>query len=82
MTQSCQTSMARDIERRWRPALNFTAPVPRNDNQAGSGHCPSCHAAGLLAPAASEYRGNGLIHHHWLCRCCGHEWVSVLHVSS
>jgi hypothetical protein len=29
---------------------------------------------------ASEYCGNGLVHRHWLCRVCGHEWVTVLHV--
>jgi hypothetical protein len=32
-------------------------------------------------PAASEYRGKGLVHHHWRCRACGHAWMTVAHVS-
>jgi hypothetical protein len=53
---------------------------PHNDNNAGNGRCPSCHGLTSFAPASSEYRGAGIIHHHWLCRACGHEWITVLHV--
>jgi hypothetical protein len=54
--------------------------VPRNDNAAGAGRCPACNRPGAIAPTSSEYRGKGLIHHHWLCRPCGHAWITVLHV--
>jgi transposase-like protein len=55
--------------------------VPVNDNNVGAGRCPVCNAPGSIAPRASEYRGKGVIHHRWLCRTCGHEWITVLHVS-
>jgi len=54
--------------------------MPLNDNRAGGGHCPACNTPACVAPAAAEYRGAGLIHHHWLCHRCGHAWITVLHV--
>jgi len=57
-----------------------TPLVPVNDNDAGAGRCPGCNRPASTAPTASEYRGKGIIHHHWLCRVCGHEWTTVLHV--
>jgi hypothetical protein len=62
-------------------AVAALMPLPRNDNFAGGGHCPSCHARTSVAPATSEYRGRGLIHHHWQCDACGHQWITASHVS-
>jgi transposase-like protein len=53
------------------------SPIAVNDNMLGAGRCPICNAP---ASSASEYRGKGVIHHHWLCRSCGHKWITVLHV--
>jgi len=55
-------------------------PVPRNDNLGGDRRCPACHRPASIAPASSEYRGRGLVHHRWLCGACGHEWITVQHV--
>jgi hypothetical protein len=57
-------------------------PLPHagHDDRADGGQCPACNAAAPIAPAASEYRGEGLIHHHWRCRACGHRWTTALHV--
>lgn len=57
------------------------APLPQNDNKPGGGRCPVCNSPMSIAPALSEYRGYGAIHHHWHCFACGHEWITVLHVS-
>lgn len=81
MPHTCFHAIGREIDRR---ALGPTdadpPPVPRNDNAAGAGRCPACNRPASIAPASSEYRGKGLIHHHWLCRSCGHAWITVLHV--
>ncbi|HWM48992.1 MAG TPA: hypothetical protein VNR11_18985 [Xanthobacteraceae bacterium] len=57
-------------------------PPAMNDNQSGNIQCPVCHASVDVALSGSEYRGRGLIHNHWHCGDCGHDWVTVLHVSS
>jgi transposase-like protein len=56
-------------------------PIAVNDNAHGAGHCPACRKVNAVAPAAFSYRGGGIIHHHWHCHACGHEWTTVLHVS-
>jgi transposase-like protein len=56
-------------------------PVAVNDNVEGTGRCPACNGQASIAPIASKYRGQGVVHHHWLCQACGHEWITVLHVS-
>jgi hypothetical protein len=50
-----------------------------NDNSGGGGYCPLCHQA-TTAPIASDYRGQGTVHHRWLCAGCGHNWVTSSHV--
>lgn len=57
-----------------------TPPTAVNDNDTGAGRCPVCNGPASIAPTASDYRGKGIIHHHWLCRACGHKWITVLHV--
>jgi hypothetical protein len=54
------------------------APVQKNR----SGLCPDCNRPAPIAPLSSEYRGEGRIHHHWLCRACDHDWITVVHVPS
>lgn len=80
----CQTDLLdltheidRGRERRSKPGL---LPAPRSDNDAGGGRCAACSAQTSIAPMASEYCGNGVIHHHWLCHACGHQWIAVVHV--
>jgi hypothetical protein len=65
---------------RQRPPHPRFAPEKINDNNFAEGRCLACQGAASIAPRKSEYRGGGMIHHHWSCRACGHEWVSVLHV--
>jgi C4-type Zn-finger protein len=54
--------------------------LPQNDNNAGAGRCPVCKGLGPFAPEEAEYRGKGVIHHHWQCASCGHDWVTIMHV--
>jgi hypothetical protein len=58
-----------------------SSPMAVNDNAEGAGRCPACKGVTSLAPTASSYRGWGILHHHWRCHDCGHEWTTVLHVS-
>ena len=76
MPPAYPNDIAQTVERRWqnRTSISPPLPTPRNDNAAGGGHCPACDKLGPIAPIVSEYRGNGRIHHHWLCKTCGHEW--------
>jgi hypothetical protein len=69
--------LAQEIERRWQRRAAPALPVPRNDNAAGGGRCPACDKPGPIAPIGSQYRGAGLVHHHWLCKACRHEWVTA-----
>ena len=83
MTQTCSIAMAGEAEHRWGQRLPAAAPrSPHNDNHAGDGLCPACGGYALVGPKAAEYCGAGLIRRHWMCRACGHEWVTVLHVLS
>jgi hypothetical protein len=82
LTQAYPIDIAREIDRRWqRRSSDFSSPQPNNDNHAGDGRCPLCNVPASIAAIASEHRGNGLIHHRWLCHVCGHEWVTALQVS-
>ena len=79
MAQTCPIDIARDIERRWqRRSSDITPPVLKDD--AGAGRCQKCNQPPSIAPTSSEYRGKGIVHHRWLCRACGHEWITVVHV--
>jgi hypothetical protein len=53
------------------------ALLPHDDNKPGGGCCPACNSPMSIAPALSEYRSYGIIHHHWHCRACDHEWTTV-----
>jgi predicted amidophosphoribosyltransferase len=82
MTYAISFAPAHDIHR---GHASYTA-VPllaRNDNNnPGDERCPACHRPTASLPAASEYCGKGLVHHHWRCRSCGHAWMTVGHVSA
>jgi hypothetical protein len=78
VAQTCPTDIARDIQRRWQRRFDATTPVLKDD--AGGGRCPKCNRSASIAPTSSEYRGQGIIHHRWSCRGCGHEWATVVHV--
>jgi hypothetical protein len=81
VTQTCSIDAAGKSEHRWEHRLHAAAPrAPHNDNHAGDGLCPACGGYASTGPLAAEYCGKGLIHRHWTCRACGHEWVTVLHV--
>ena len=51
-----------------------SCPQPRDD---GDRCCPACRGLSLTTSMSSEYRGQAVIHHHWQCRSCGHEWITV-----
>jgi hypothetical protein len=53
-------------------------PDAGNNDHTDSGQCPACITSASIAPSASEYRGEGLIHHHWLA--CGHRWITAVHL--
>jgi len=86
VTQIFSIDIGRAVERREtaRPsaAIPSNDPTPGDDddnNDAGPG-CPVCRGPALIAPTASEHRGHRVIHHPWLCRACGPQWTTVLHV--
>jgi len=80
--QAGSIGAARDVDRsalyRLYPAF---PPKPRNDNNVGAGRCPVCNGRSSITGTTSEHHGKGVVHHHWRCHSCGHEWVTVLHVS-
>src|SRR5215831_9039355 len=78
VAQTCPIDIARDIERRWQRRSSAALPVLKNG--AGAGPRPKCNQPTSIAPTSSEYRGKGIIHHRWLCRACGDEWITVAHV--
>ena len=84
MRSAYPSHLARKVERRWQSRASGSPlpPIPRNDNAAGGGHCPACDKLGPIAPIVSEYRGDGLIHHHWLCIARSHEWVTAQTVAT
>jgi hypothetical protein len=70
------------VERRWERHFQHAAlraAQAKNDNYASDGLCPICKGYASIGSKA-EYRGKGTVHRHWLCRACGHEWITVLHV--
>jgi hypothetical protein len=82
VAQTHSIGPAHNIERSPQRPLDAVSPsVPVNDDAEGGGRCPACRGPASIAPTASTYRGQGIIHHHWLCRACGHNWITVLHVS-
>jgi hypothetical protein len=82
VAQILSIDVARRIERDWERPCHAAAMRPaQNDNHVGDGLCPVCKGYALIAPLAAEYCGKGLLHRNWLCRACGHEWITVLHVA-
>jgi hypothetical protein len=60
--------------------FRYRCRTPAGNDNSGSGtYCPRCNKTSN-APVASEYRGKGLVSHHWNCGTCGHDWITVLHV--
>jgi hypothetical protein len=80
LAQAYPVGIAPAIERRWH--LCDSGPLPQSvgDDSPGQGRCRVCSGMASIAPASSEYRGKGIIHHHWQCSACGEEWVTVVHV--
>lgn len=71
----------RRVERRWhRHVQRARMPQPANENTQGGGRCPICNGPASAAPAPSEYRGSGIIRHHWGCGVCSHQWFTVQRV--
>jgi hypothetical protein len=77
VTQTCSIDIAREIDRRWK--RRSQAATPRAA-QNGDRLCPVCKEYSSIGPLAAEYCGDGLVRRHWLCRACGHDWVTMLHV--
>ena len=75
MTQTLPLDFTRDIERRWQRRPNAALPQLPRDHPGGC--CPTCKTPTSIAPLASEYRSEGIVHQHRLCRPCGHEWIAV-----
>ncbi len=81
MAQTYPLHIERGVERRWHLLTERAVnPQPLNDNAQGGGCCPVCNGPASVAPASSEYRGNGIIRHHWLCGVCSYRWFTVLRV--
>jgi hypothetical protein len=82
VTQVYPLYIAREIERRWQRRFPIAAEAraAQNDNRVGGGLCPLCNGYASIGANATESCGKGVVRHHWLCRACGHEWVTVLHV--
>jgi hypothetical protein len=81
MTHAVSFATAHDV---YRGHVSYTALplLARNDNNPGDERCPACHRPMANAPSASEYRGKGIVHHHWRCGSCGHAWMTVAHISA
>ena len=81
MTHASSFALTHNFERGY---ASYTALplLARNDNNPGDERCPACHRPMVSIPAASEYRGKGIVHHHWRCCTCGHAWMTVVHVSA
>jgi transposase-like protein len=74
-----QSIVASPIDKQLQP--HRRAPAACNDNSEGGSYCPHCNKP-AITPVASEYCGDGLIHHRWLCAACGHDWVIATRVPS
>jgi hypothetical protein len=79
MMQASSAAPAHEIRRGHRFSSIFRL-LARNENNPGGECCPVCDQPAAVVPAASEYRGKGIVHHHGQCRSCGHAWITVLHV--
>src|SRR5947199_6522629 len=80
VAQTCSIDIARGIERRWQRRSNVAAPVLKSEGGVRVGRCLECNQPASIAPTSSEYRGKGIIHHHWLCRECGHDRITVVYM--
>lgn len=76
MPPAYPTDIAQEIDRRWHRRSGASSASQGNDYRGG-GRCPACNQPRPSAPIVSEYRGVPLIHHHWLCGTCGHEWMTA-----
>lgn len=80
MTGIYPLHIAREIERRWKQRRRVKAPVAQNDNHDGDTLCPLCGGHKSAGRKRSVDPGAGRVFRFWLCRACGHEWATVLHV--
>jgi hypothetical protein len=81
MFQAISCAPAHDVHR-GHASFSTYPLLARNDNSPGDERCPACHRPTASLPAASEYLGKGIVHHHWRCRSCGHAWMTVVHISA
>jgi hypothetical protein len=82
MSQAYPLDIARAINRKAkRRSKREQTALAQNDNHTGGGRCPGCNRPTPTAPIASEYLGKGVIHHHWRCAACGHDWMTETRVS-
>jgi hypothetical protein len=81
MTLASSFAPAHDVHR-GRASYSAYPLLARNDNSPGDERCPACHRPMSNVLAASEYRGKGIVHHHWQCCSCGHAWMTVARVSA
>lgn len=80
MAQAYPLHIERGVEQRGHlRTQGALIPQPVNDNTQG-GRCPVCYGPASVAPVSSEYRGGGIVRHHWLCGLCNHQWFTVLQV--
>lgn len=60
-------------------ALPLAERAAQSGHQTGGPRCAACGVA-ATAPIRSDYRGQGIIEHHWQCHACSHEWSSSVRV--
>jgi hypothetical protein len=80
VAQGYPIGIAPAIERRRHPRDSGLPLQLVGNNSPGQGRCRVCNELASIAPTSFEYRGKGIIHHHWQCSACGQEWVTVVHV--
>jgi hypothetical protein len=71
-----------DLPPRRHPDAPMRAPAHANDNWRGGQPCPGCGSAASVRFDGGEYAGRGLVHQHWHCDACAHDWITVQHVSA
>jgi transposase-like protein len=67
VTQNCPIEIARKIELSWERRFHAAAlRAFQNDGRL----CPVCKEYSSIGPVAAEYRSDGFVRRHWLCRSC------------
>jgi hypothetical protein len=85
VTLAYPIDIAREIDRKWQRRVDVAplrARVPPQTDAAVGDCCPVCRVPPPIAPIASAFLGDGLIHHYWLCTSCDHEWITAVRMPS